>query len=83
MAMPERFLILETQLRRRGRRWTWFLFTADGRLIMQSSESRRSAARYQANRALFQMMLRAPGNTYRRGGAGTSQHRSGRSRSEN
>lgn len=81
--MPELFLVLETQLRRRGRRWTWFLFTAGGHLITQGSESRRSAARYEANRALFQTMLRAANDANRRGQAGTSQHRSGRSRSAN
>jgi hypothetical protein len=81
--MREHFPVFETLLRRRGRRWTWFLFTADGHLIMQSSESRRSAARYQANRALFQMMLRTASETYRYGEAGRSQHRSGRSRSDN
>jgi hypothetical protein len=57
--MPEHFPVFETHLRKRGRRWKWFLSTADGHMLMESSEGSRPAARYRANRALFQMLLGA------------------------
>jgi hypothetical protein len=52
-----RFPVFETHLRKRGRTWWWFLSTADGRTLIQGSEAGRSAARYRANRALFEVLL--------------------------
>ncbi len=43
------------QTRRRGCRW--YLFTGEGRVVMQGSEATRAAASYQATRALFLMLL--------------------------
>jgi hypothetical protein len=47
-------------VRRRGRRWLWSLHTAEGVQVMMGSARNRSTAVYQANRALFQLLLSAP-----------------------
>ncbi len=47
-------------VRQRGRRWLWSLHTAEGLQVMMGSARNRSAAVYQANRALFQLLLSAP-----------------------
>jgi hypothetical protein len=41
----------------------WCVFTTDGDAIIEGSESCRPAAKYNANRALFQLLLCAPYRT--------------------
>jgi hypothetical protein len=55
--MPEQLPLFEIRLRKRGRACRWYLCTTEGRAVMQGSEGSRVAARYQANRALFLMLL--------------------------
>jgi hypothetical protein len=50
----------EAVLKKRGRLWKWSVCTAEGRVVMQGADSRRTSARYKANRALFLMLLCAP-----------------------
>ena len=57
--------VFEARLKRRGRRWRWSVCTADGRVVMEGSESRRIAASYKANRAIFLMLLCAPSSDVR------------------
>lgn len=59
VAMPDQLPIFETHLKRRGRTWKWYVCTTEGQLVMQGSESRRRAARYNANRALLLTLLSA------------------------
>jgi len=47
-------------LNKRGRKWRWRVCTAEGEAVMQGAESSRPAAKYQANRALFLLLLTAP-----------------------
>ena len=58
--MTDRFPIFEMVVKKRGRRWTWFVRTTEGVGIMQGSEANRAAAKYQADRALFLLLLTAP-----------------------
>jgi hypothetical protein len=51
---------LRNVLKKRGRKWRWCVCTAEGTAIMQGSESSLPAARYEANRALFLLLLSAP-----------------------
>ena len=80
--MPLRRLpVYEPLLEKRGRVWRWSVCTTEGQVIMQGVESRRACARYQANRALFLMLLCAPyPYSYRRNGYRRSSSQSGRSR---
>jgi len=50
---------------------------------MQSSEGSRRAAKYKANRALFQMLLGAAGGSHPNRQSSGSERLSGRSRSAN
>ena len=52
--------LFEAVLKKRGRLWKWSVCTAEGRVVMQGADSRRTSARYKANRALFLMLLCAP-----------------------
>jgi hypothetical protein len=82
MAMPDQFPVFEPLLKKRGRVWSWFVCTTDGQVVMYGTESRRPAAKYKADRALFLMLLCAPYQSTRlsdRGG--TRYNRSDRSRS--
>ncbi|MBB4396658.1 hypothetical protein GGD62_005785 [Bradyrhizobium sp. ERR14] len=56
MSLPS----FEYVLKQRGRRWLWSVHNAEGAQVMTGSGRNRSAAIYQANRALFQLLLRAP-----------------------
>ena len=58
--MTDRFPIFEMIVKKRGRRWTWSVRTTEGMGIMQGSEANRAAAKYQADRALFLLLLTAP-----------------------
>jgi hypothetical protein len=59
-AMPDRFPIFEVGLKKRGRKWRWRVCTTEGTTVMQGSEGNRTAAKYQADRALFLLLLSAP-----------------------
>ena len=58
--MPDRFPTFEVILKKRGRKWRWYICTTEGMVIMQGSEGNRTAAKYQADRALFLLLLTAP-----------------------
>lgn len=58
--MSDRFLVFEVFLTQRGRRWLWSVYTSEGTLVMTGSRINRSAASYEANRALFLLLLSAP-----------------------
>ena len=58
--MPDQFLVFEKVLKKRRRTWKWRVCTPEGDVIMHGSESRRPAASYQADRALFLLLLSAP-----------------------
>lgn len=58
--MSDRFPIFDVVLEQRRRTWIWSVRTTEGTLIMTGSRSSRSAARYEADRALFLMLLNAP-----------------------
>lgn len=57
--MSDQFPIFEVMLEQRRRRWVWSVRTTGGTLAMTGSRSSRSAARYEADRALFLMLLSA------------------------
>ena len=58
--MPDRFPLFEVLLKKRGRKWRWRVCTVKGKAIMLGSECSRPAAKYQAHRALFLLLLTAP-----------------------
>ena len=60
LAMTDRFPTFEMVLNKRGRKWTWCVGTTQGIAIMQGSEANRTAAKYQADRAFFLLLLTAP-----------------------
>jgi hypothetical protein len=66
--MTDRFPIFEMVLNKRRRKWTWCVRTIEGIAIMQGSEANRAAAKYQADRALFQLLLTTPYRLRRRSG---------------
>jgi hypothetical protein len=55
--MPDQLPLFEIRLRKRSRACKWYLCTTEGRAVMRGSEGSRTAARYQAHRALFLMLL--------------------------
>jgi hypothetical protein len=66
LAMTDRFPTFEMVLKKRSRRWTWCVRTTEGMAIMQGCEANRAAAKYQADRALFLLLLTAPYRLRRR-----------------
>jgi hypothetical protein len=58
--MSDRFLVFEVLVKKRGRKWRWGVCTSEGKLVMQGSETSRPGARYEADRALFLLLLTAP-----------------------
>jgi len=57
MVRPE-FPIFEVVLvQRKRRRWAWSVCTSQGAVAAQGRESSRPAAKYQAERALFMLLL--------------------------
>ena len=60
VARPDQFPVFDTNVSRRGRAWRWFVSTTEGKILMRGSEGSRPAARYQANRAIFLLLLAAP-----------------------
>ena len=82
IAMPHQFPVFELLLKKRGRIWTWCVCTTEGQVVMHGKENRRPAAKYKADRALFQMLLCAPFQSPRLSDPdGTGYNRSGRSSS--
>jgi hypothetical protein len=80
--MPSRLPVFEAVLKKRGRVWRWSVCTAEGEVVMHGAESRRTSARYKANRALFLMLLCAPyAYVRRRNSAPGAVSQSGHSRS--
>jgi len=67
VAGPDQFLVFDTTVRRRGRAWRWFVSTTEGVVVMCGSEGSRSAATYQASRALFLLLSAAPYRSIRSG----------------
>jgi hypothetical protein len=57
---PDQLPVFELALRKRGRTWRWCVCTTEGTVVMQGSEGNRPAAKYQADRALFLLLLSAP-----------------------
>jgi hypothetical protein len=58
--MPDQFLVFEKVLKKRRRTWKWRVCTPEGAVVMHGLESSRPAASYQADRALFLLLLSAP-----------------------
>jgi|SRR5271165_5722747 len=58
--MSDRYLLFEVFLKQRGRGWLWEVCTTEGALVMMGSRGSRSAASYEANRALFLLLSSAP-----------------------
>ena len=56
----DQFQIFEVVLKKRRRKWLWRVSTTDGDALIEGSESSRPAAKYNANRALFLLLLSAP-----------------------
>lgn len=67
--MPDKLPLFEIHLRRRRRSCRWYLITTAGDAVMQGSERTPAAARYQANRALFLMLLASAYRPSERGNA--------------
>jgi hypothetical protein len=61
--MTAQFQTFEAIVRKRRRTWRWYVCTPEGDLVMLGSDSTRSGARYQANRALFMLLLNSPYRT--------------------
>jgi len=58
--MTAQFQTFEAIVRKRRRTWRWYICTSEGDLLMLGSDSSRTGARYQANRALFTLLLHSP-----------------------
>jgi hypothetical protein len=56
----DQFQVFEVVLKKRRRRWLWLVSRTDGDTVIEGSESSRPAANYNANRALFLLLLSAP-----------------------
>ena len=56
----DQFQVFEVVLKKRRRRWLWRVSTTDGDTSIEGSESSQPAANYNANRALFLLLLSAP-----------------------
>jgi hypothetical protein len=51
--------VFDLRIRKAARSWEWSVFAPSGEPIMRGRESRRAAARYEAARALFLLLLSA------------------------
>jgi hypothetical protein len=58
--MSDQFLVFEKVLKKRRRTWKWRVCIPEGDVVMHGSASSRPAAGYQADRALFLLLLSAP-----------------------
>lgn len=54
------FELFDCVVSRRGRAWRWSISDERGTIVLSGSERNRSAARYMAARAMFQLLLTAP-----------------------
>jgi len=72
--MPGQFQTFEAIVRKRRRAWRWYVCTAEGNVVMLGSDPTRPGARYQANRALFMLLLNSPYRTGRPGASDTSHY---------
>jgi len=54
------FALFDLSIQRRGRGWRWSVIDRSGTPLLAGSECSRTAARYKATRAVFQMLLTAP-----------------------
>ena len=61
--MTTHFQTFEAIVRKRRRTWRWYVCTPEGDLVMLGSDGSRTGARYQANRALFMLLLNSPYRT--------------------
>jgi hypothetical protein len=52
-----KYLMFDMVLSKRGRGWDWRVTNSLGNTILQGHESKRPAARYQAERALFLLLM--------------------------
>jgi hypothetical protein len=73
--MPDQLPLFEIRLRKRGRACRWYLCTTEGYAVMQGSGGSRAAAKYEANRALFLMLLASALRSTRHGRPGGSTPR--------
>ena len=55
--LAHEFQTFQVTLSRRGKAWKWCVCTVEGHAVMGGSERSRRAARYNANRALFLLLL--------------------------
>ena len=60
---PEQLQVFEVVVKKRRRNWLWRVSKTDGDAVIEGSESSRPAAIYNANRALFLLLLSAPYRT--------------------
>jgi hypothetical protein len=60
---PEQLQFFEVVVKKRRRKWLWRVSTIDGDAVIEGSEGSRPAAIYNANRALFLLLLSAPYRT--------------------
>jgi hypothetical protein len=56
----DQFQIFAVVLKQRRRKWLWSVSASDGKALIEGLESSRPAAKYNANRALFLLLLSAP-----------------------
>ena len=80
--MPEQLPLFSIRMRKRGRACRWYLCTIEGHVVMQGSEGSRSAAKYQARRALFLMLLASANRPHRLGYPGRNTSRRNHSSAE-
>ena len=55
--LAHEFQTFQVALSKRGKAWRWCVCTIEGNAVMGGSERSRGAARYNANRALFLLLL--------------------------
>jgi hypothetical protein len=61
MSMPDQaYPVYDIRVRQRGRRWWWSVWTTERSLLMAGFTRNRPAARYEAHKALFLLLLSAP-----------------------
>ena len=80
--MPEQLPLFEIRMRKRGRGCRRYLCTIEGHAVMQGFEGSRSAAKYQAHRALFLMLLASASRPHWLGFPGGNTSRQNRSSAE-
>ena len=71
----DQFPVFELVVQKRGRMWRWRVCTTEGAVVMDGSESNRTAAKYRADRALFLLLLSAPYPSIRLCRAAARPHR--------